>query len=74
MDIQNFINKLDEVFEDTDLSTLKPETKFRDLDDWSSLSTLSLIALADEEFGKEISGGDIRNAQTIEDLFNLLTK
>lgn len=72
MYIQDFISKLGDVFEDTDLSTLTPETKFRELDDWSSLSALSLIALADEEFGKEISGAEIRNAQTIEDLYKLM--
>lgn len=69
MEIQNFISKLGDVFEDTDLSTLKPETTFRDLDDWSSLAALSLIALADEEYGVVLKGDDIRNAQTIEDLF-----
>lgn len=74
MDIQEFISKLGDVFEDTDLSTLTPETKFRDLDDWSSLAALSLIALADEEFDKEISGNDIRNAQTIQNLYDLITK
>lgn len=74
MEITDFIQKLGDVFEDTDLNTLKPETKFRDLPEWSSLSALSLIAVADEEFGKEISGSDIKNAQTIQDLYNLLSK
>lgn len=74
MEFQDFISKLGGVFEDTDLSTLTPETKFRDLDDWSSLSALSLIALADEEFGKEIEGSEIRNAQTIQDLYNLVAQ
>lgn len=72
MEIQDFINNLGDVFEDTDLSTLTPETKFRELDDWSSLAALSLIAFADEEFGKELSGNDLRNAETLEDLFNLI--
>lgn len=72
MNIQDFIAKLGDVFEDTDLSSITPETKFRELEDWSSLSALSLIAMADEEFDKEISGSDIRSAQTIKDLFNLI--
>ena len=72
MEIQDFISKLGDVFEDTDLSTLKPETKFRELDDWSSLAALSLIALADEEYDVALKGDDIRNAQTIEDIFNTI--
>ena len=72
MEIKEFISKLGDVFEDTDLSTLTPETKFRDLDEWSSMSALALIALADEEFDKEIEGIDIRKAQTIQDLYDLM--
>lgn len=72
MEIKEFISKLGDVFEETDLSTLSPETNFRELEDWSSLAALSLIAFADEEFDKEISGADIRSAQTIQDLYNLI--
>lgn len=72
MDINQFIEKFKEIFDEN--VNLTPETYFKELDDWSSLMNLSLIAFADEEFGKEISGRDIRNVQTIEDLFNLLTK
>ena len=72
MDIKEFIIKLGEVFEDTDLSTLTPETKFRDLEEWSSVSALSLIAFADDEFDKEIKGNDVREAQTIKDLYHLI--
>lgn len=74
MNIHEFINNLGEVFEETDLSTLTPETKFRELDEWSSLSGLNLIAFADEEFDKEISPAELKKAITIQDLFDLLTK
>lgn len=72
MEIKEFISILGEVFEDTDLFSITPETNFCELEEWSSLSTLSLIALADEKFDKEISGSDIKNAKTIQDLFNLI--
>lgn len=74
MDIQDFINKLGDVFEDTDLSSLKPETNFRNLEEWSSITALSLIAFADEEFNKELSGAEIRNAHTLQDLYDLIAK
>lgn len=74
MDIKDFIEKLIDAIEIEDSSALTDQTKFRELDEWSSLSILSLIALADEEFGKEISGQDIRSAQTIQDLYDLFTK
>ncbi len=73
MEINEFIGKFAEIFDDTDASTLTPATKFRDLDEWSSLSALGVIALADEEFNVELSGAEIRKANTIQELFDLIT-
>ncbi|MDE6300843.1 MAG: acyl carrier protein [Muribaculaceae bacterium] len=72
MEINEFIEKFAEIFDDTDASALKPETKFRELEEWSSLSALGVIALADEEFDVELSGNEMRKAETIADLFELL--
>ncbi len=72
MEIKEFIEKFAEIFDDTDASTLTPETKFRELDEWSSLSALGLIALADEEFDVELKGDEIRNSNTIQDIFNII--
>lgn len=72
MDINTFIDQFVEAVEVEDASTVKPETKFRDLDEWSSLSTLSVIALADEEYGVELNPDVFRKAQTVEDLFNAI--
>ena len=73
MEIKEFIDKFAEIFDDTAASTLSPETKFRELDEWSSLSALGVIALADEEFDVELSGAEMRQANTIKELFNLIT-
>lgn len=74
MEIKEFIEKFAEIFDDTDVSTLTPETNFRDLDEWSSLSALGVIALADEEFNVELSGAEMRNANTIQELFDIISK
>lgn len=74
MEIKEFIEKFAEIFDDTDASTLTPETKFRELDEWSSLSALGLIAMADEEYEAELKGDEIRKANTIEDIFNLISE
>ena len=73
MEINEFIEKFAEIFDDTDAATLSPETNFRDIDEWSSLSALGVIALADEEFNVELSGAEMRNANTIQDLFDLIS-
>lgn len=73
MEIKEFIEKFAEIFDDTDASTLTPDTKFRELDEWSSLSALGVIALADEEFDVELSGNELRKANSIQELFDLIS-
>ena len=73
MEIKEFIEKFAEIFDDTDAATLTPETKFRELDEWSSLSALGVIALADEEFDVELSGNEMKKANSIQELYDLLS-
>lgn len=70
MDINEFIEHFAEQFEETDAAEFKADTKFRDLDEWSSLMALNIIAMVDEEYDVTLKGADIENSATIEDLFN----
>lgn len=70
MDIKDFIENFAEQFDDTTVEMLNEETKFRELDEWSSLVALSVIAMVDEVYGVTLSGEDIRGSGTIGDLFN----
>ena len=70
MDLKEFIANFADQFDDTDASEFKAETVFKELDEWSSLIALSVIAMVDEEYDITIKGDDIRNSNTIEDLFN----
>ena len=51
---------------------MKPDTDFKELDEWSSLLALSIIAMVDEEYNVTLKGDDIRNSKTIADLFELV--
>ena len=51
---------------------ITPETKFRELEEWSSLVALGVIAMVDEEYGVKIKGDDIRNSQTINDIYEIV--
>lgn len=71
MEIKEFIEKVAEAIEIENVETLTPETKFRDLKEWGSLSVMFMTALYDEEFGKEIGGDEIKQCQTLQDLYKL---
>ena len=70
MELKDFIENFAEQFDDTDASEIKAETVFKELDEWSSLIALSVIAMVDEEYNVTIKGDDIRNSNTVEDLYN----
>ena len=72
MEIKEFIQNFAAQFDDTDASVFTPETVFHELDEYSSLIALSIIAMVDEEYDVTLKGDDMRSAVTIEDLFNIV--
>ncbi len=73
MDLNQFIENFADLFEETDPDTIKATTQFKDIEEWSSLVALSVIAMVDEEYDVEFRGDDIRNSNTIEDLYNIVS-
>ena len=72
MELQDFIEKFAEQFDETEVSELTAVTKFKELDELSSLIALSIIAMVDEEYDVTLKGNDINTSSTIEDLFNVV--
>lgn len=70
MEIKEFIENLADQFDEIDASVLNPETVFHELEDYSSLVALSIIAMIDEEYGVTLKSSDMSAAVTIQDLFN----
>lgn len=68
--LEEFVGLFAEQFDETDASEIKANTVFHDLDEWSSLIGLSVIAMVDEEFDVALKGDDVKNAVTVEDLYN----
>jgi acyl carrier protein len=72
MELKDFIRNFANQFDDTDAELFTPSTSFRDLDEWSSIIGLSIILMVDEEYGISIGADEMKQAQTIEDLFNIV--
>lgn len=70
MELNEFIENFANQFDETDASEFTAETVFHELEEWSSLIALSLIAMVDEEYDVALKGDDIKSAVTIEDLYN----
>ena len=72
MNIQDFINHFEDVFEETEISTLKPETNFRELDEWSSVCALSTMAMISDEYDVELTADEMRANNTFQQLFDMV--
>ena len=71
MTLDEFVSAFAAEFDETPEDQFQADTEFKALDEWSSLTALSIIAMVDEQMDKTITGADIRSSKTIEDLFNL---
>lgn len=74
MELNEFVANFAEQFDDTDPSEIKAETEFRNLEEWSSLVGMSVIALAKTVYDKSITGAELKTCNTVEDVFNLINK
>lgn len=72
MTLEKFVTAFAEEFDETPTEQFKADTVYKELDEWGSLTALSIIALAMEGFNKKITGADLRACNTIEELYNLI--
>lgn len=72
MNIQEFISIVEEEFDEVEKGTLEASTSFRQMEGWSSMHALILIALVDNHFDVLLTGEELRGIDTIQDLYDLL--
>jgi acyl carrier protein len=72
MELQDFIGKFAEQFDETPASEFKADTEFKALEEWGSLIALSVMAMVDEEYDVKLKGNDMRNSNTIQDLYDII--
>ena len=72
MELEDFVNKFAMQFDNEDLSVFTPDTEFHELESWSSFTSLSVVAMIIQEYGVELDSQDVRNADTIEELYEIV--
>jgi len=70
--LDEFIKGVADQFEDTDPSEIKADTCYHELEEWSSLVAMTLVAYVKIEFNQTLSGADIQKARTFEDLYKII--
>ena len=74
MNLKEFVANFAEQFDDTDASEIQAYTEFHELDEWGSLTGMGVIAKVKTIYGKTITGKEIRECITVEDLFNIVAE
>lgn len=72
MDKNEFVRNFASQFDETDVSEISLNTEFRNIEEWSSLYALSIIAMVDEAYDVKLTGDDIRNSTTVNDILELV--
>jgi acyl carrier protein len=71
MDIQTFIDNVADQFDMLSVE-LTPETRFRDLDEWTSLTALLIITMIDDEYDIVLSPEEMRKTHTLQELYDIV--
>ena len=72
MELKDFIENFAAQFDDVDVNEISADTCFRDIEGWSSLVGLSIIAMVDEEYDVILKGDKMRKCNTVGDLYELV--
>lgn len=68
----DFIKNFGNQFDDTDVSEFTPETRFRELEEWSSLNALAVMNMIAKKYGVKLTPEAMKATQTIQELYDLV--
>lgn len=71
--IETFITKLESELDTIEKGTLTPQVKYREIQDWSSMFALIIIAFCETEYSVTVTGEDLRKCETVTDLYQLVS-
>lgn len=73
-DFEAFVANFTTAVDFQDQVDIAADTKLADLPEWDSLAALGVIVMFDMEYGITISGNDLKDCQSISDIFQLIAK
>lgn len=72
MTLHEFTINLEKEFEDLEPGTLTPDTNYRDIKNWSSIYALIVVAFIDLNFDIILNANDLKGANTVKELYELV--
>ena len=72
MSIDEFVKNFADQFDDTDASLIKSDSRFRDIDEWSSLNALAVLNMINKKCKVIVSADELRKVNTVKELYDLV--
>lgn len=72
MEISDFIKNFSNQFDDTESEVFMPNTNYRDVDEWSSLTALAVINMINKKYNVDINNDELKSTSSIQELFDLV--
>ena len=72
MEMKDFVVNFANQFDDTEMDVFAPETEFRSLEEWSSLTGLAVLNMIAKKYEVKITPAELKSVETVEALFNLV--
>jgi len=72
MEKSQFIKNFADQFDDTDFALFTLETRFRDLEEWSSLSAMAILNMIGKKYGVFLKPEEMKATNTIQEIFDLV--
>lgn len=69
MTLEKFVEHFADEMTETPAGKITAETNYKELAEWGSLASLSIISMIDEEYGHLITGADVRARNSVKELW-----
>lgn len=73
MEVEQFVRHFENAVEGIDPDSLTPQTQYHRIPQWDSLALLCLLAMIDCEYEVQVPGMELKQCDTLEDVFQLVT-
>jgi acyl carrier protein len=72
--MEEFLKEFEEQFAGVETGSVKPDSNFRNIEGWDSLTAMLIIDMMSEKYNTIITADNLRACQTVNDLFKLTQK
>lgn len=70
--LEDFTGKVERELDGITPGTLKSDTSYREIEGWSSMYALIIMALCETEYDVTLTGEDLRSCKTMRDLYTIV--